>query len=404
MEKTKTYVILDTMVYLHYRPVDELCLTELLDASDVTVLVPRITLQELDGHKNTHQSAKIRERARNRLAAIQKWIDAGEIAPRISIKFGATRPKIDFAAHGLEPRWNDDQLLATVIEFRDEHPEERVALLTQDTGLLLSAKQFGIEAVMVPDDKRLPPEEDPLAKENQELKNQLLRLKTARPNLILRFRGDSDELTHAEFELEGPVAVPPFDKEGFLAQLRIAVPEIHPNPTGPLGSPSRSFALSEAFRQPVPDSEYKRYNEERETYLQQMLNYVDRTAAYLTRPERTLLLELELRNVGATPGEDIDIYVHFPDGFGLYSEDDLPQRPCEPSPPEKPQTDLQRSMANLKPRFERPPFLDRLCDIGPSGPFSLRKTDSYELTDNVARLKHGCSYAIRKKLYFTLHR
>lgn len=92
MNENRQHVILDTMVYLHYRSPDELCLPEFLGASDVVVIVPRITMQELDVHKNTHQNAKIRDRARKRLVAIQKWIDAGQVVPGVSIKLDAARP------------------------------------------------------------------------------------------------------------------------------------------------------------------------------------------------------------------------------------------------------------------------------------------------------------------------
>lgn len=396
MEQTITFVMLDTMVYLHYQSPEHLCLTKLLSADEVTVLVPRITIHELDTHKNTHQSSKIRERARKRLSAIQKWIDAGQITSKVSINFSATQPGIDFTAHGLNPQWNDDQLLAAVIQFKDEHPEERILLLTQDTGLLLMAKHIGLEAIMVPDDKRLLQEEDPLAKENQELRNKLLRLKTARPNLILRFCGARDESTHGEFKLEVPREVSSFDKDGLLAELQNVVPEMHPDPPAPAGSLSRSIALTGALGERIPDSEYERYNRERKAYFEQMLDYVDRLSTYRTQPNRTLLLELELRNLGTVPGEDINIDVHFPDGFELYSEDDLPGEPRKPSPPEKPMTEWQRRMAGFMGNLACMPNLGNFSSIGPLDPFSLRKTNSYELTDHLPQLKHGCSYAIRR--------
>lgn len=398
MNNNRQYVMLDTMVYLHYRSPDELCLPEMLGASDVVLLVPRITMQELDVHKNTHPIPKIRDRARKRLVAIQRWIDTGQVVPGVSIRFDALRPTIDFASNGLNPQWNDDQLLAAIIQFRDTNPDDSIALLTQDTGLLLTAKHIGIRTVMVPDDKLLPQEEDLLAKENRELRNELLRLKTARPNLVLRFCGSSDDSEHIEFELETPSATPTFDRDAFLSELRAAVPEMHPAPPPSVDSFASSIDLASAFGERIPASEYKRYSRDREAYFRQMLDYIGRLAAYRTQPERTLLLELELRNIGTVPGEDIDIHIHFPDGFELYSEDGLPQQPPEPSPPEKPQTDLQRRMASITAGLGHMPYLRGLSNIGPPDPFSLRKTNSYDLTDHVSRLKHGCAYAL-KKLY-----
>lgn len=394
-----TYVMLDTMVYLHYRSAEQLCLPEILTCQSVIIVVPRITVQELDAHKNTHQVAKIRERARQRLAAIKNWIQAGEVAPQISIQFEAARPRIDFAAHGLDPQWNDDQLLATVIQFHADHPGERLVLVTQDTGILLTAEHIGIEAIMVPEEKRLPEVEDPIAKENVQLRSELLRLKTAQPFLLIRFHGMADDIDHTMFELSEPAHVNIIDKEAFLQDVRQKFPEKHPGP--PPGESRSPFATSAPaisfFGGPIPNSEYERYNRDREVYFSEVSVYLDRLAAYRTQPDRTLILELEMRNTGTVPAEDVDISIHFPNGFELYAEDDVPAAPEEPRPPVPPRNDLQRiGAAGLAGRLDMSAFSPRSSHMRPSDPFTLRKTNSYDLTDHVTRLKHGCAHQIRR--------
>lgn len=393
------YVALDTMVYLHYRSVDQLDLAKTLSAAAITILVPRITVQELDTHKNTHTNSKIRERARKRLVALLQWIDAGEVGPGVGVTFLAPRPDIDFRAHGLNAQWNDDQLLAALIQFREQHAGSRVVLLTQDTGLLLSAKHLGIEAVSVGDEDRLPPDADPIAKENQELKNELLRLKTAQPALVLRLKGMADDEDHVTFELSIPVQGSSLDKDAFLADMRRKLPEKHP-PPAPNKTAGMSFAtlaLANSFGEVIPQREYVRYNRDRESYFKNLSLYMDRLAAYRTQPDRTLLLEIEMRNTGSVPAEDIDLALHFPDGFDLYSEADLPVEPQVPQPPAPPQTDLQNRMAGLTAHMSSAAYLPRFGGIAaPPDPFSLTKSNSYDLADHVQRLKHGCSYEIRR--------
>ncbi|KPJ72399.1 MAG: hypothetical protein AMS14_07805 [Planctomycetes bacterium DG_20] len=53
-------VFLDTMILLHYRPLDELDLPRIVGTDQVVVVVPRITLRELDRHKNIHTSRRVR--------------------------------------------------------------------------------------------------------------------------------------------------------------------------------------------------------------------------------------------------------------------------------------------------------------------------------------------------------
>ena len=45
-------VFFDTMVFLHYKSLDELDVVDVLGPPPHTVLVPRVTLRELDKHKD----------------------------------------------------------------------------------------------------------------------------------------------------------------------------------------------------------------------------------------------------------------------------------------------------------------------------------------------------------------
>jgi hypothetical protein len=61
MSSAPVAAFLDTMIYLHYRPVAEIDWQRVLDTARVDILVPRITVRELDRHKNTHASSRIHE-------------------------------------------------------------------------------------------------------------------------------------------------------------------------------------------------------------------------------------------------------------------------------------------------------------------------------------------------------
>jgi HEAT repeat protein len=221
----------------------------------------------------------------------------------------------------------------------------------------------------------------------------------ARPSLAVLFRGANDDATHAQCELGVPAKGPPFDRNALLAQVRDTVPEIHPPSAVTDGaSPATPLAFPRTFGEWVtpPNSEYQRYNREREEYLRRMVEYFDRLAAYRAQVDRTLPLELEMRNVGTGPAEDIDLCIRFAEGSDLYLEDGIPAEPREPSPPQKPQTQLRR-MADMTVSLpKRLDYMPSIPSLGPPDSFSLRKSNGYELRGHVARLKHGCSYAIRR--------
>jgi len=110
-------VFLDTMIFLHYRSLEQLNLAEILGPPPHNVLVPRITLRELDKHKNTHRSSRIQERARKVLQKIERWVKGEEIRLGVSAEFLSAMPMVDYEKLGLNPDWSDDILIATVFQF-----------------------------------------------------------------------------------------------------------------------------------------------------------------------------------------------------------------------------------------------------------------------------------------------
>lgn len=189
MVTQRTTVFFDTMVFLHCVPIQNIDLVNLLGAKDVKVVIPRITVQELDKHKNTHQSEKIRKRASQRLKDISNWndeSDQSEICHNVTVSLLMNRPKPDSFREGLDKSWADDELIAAILEYTQSNEYERVVLVSHDTGPKLTARQFGIETMEVPDKWRIPPEDDPLMKENKRLKKELLDIQNSRPDRVVR--------------------------------------------------------------------------------------------------------------------------------------------------------------------------------------------------------------------------
>lgn len=388
-------VFLDTMVWIHCVPIQDIDLCLLLGAENVKVFIPRITIQELDKHKNSHSSQRIRRRVAQRLKDIGSWgeAQASEVRGGVTVSVVTRRPSQTFFNEGLDSNWADDQLIAAILDHKESNPLDRVVLVSHDVGPKLTALHFGIEVLEIPEKWRISPEEDPLVRENKRLRNELLSIQKSQPSLVLRLSEMEDADEHMCYEIRQSEPVESPDKDAIIAALKDNYPVMNRSPLS-LDAPQGSIAIlgESLFSMPKP-AEYSRYNHERLEFFSRYEEYLDWLAKYHTQDDRTVWLHFEVRNIGNAPADDIDVYIYFPDGFGVYTEDDLPGEPDAPSPPVKPRSDQEMMLASLS--LARPvlPDLQALTKVRET--FSLRRTKSYELREHYDRIKHGYRMPIR---------
>jgi hypothetical protein len=383
-------IFLDTMIWLHYQPIDDVDIRDVASAAEpITIVVPRITLKELDKHKDQHKSSKVRDRARRTLNLIEQA--SGD--PNFRLKNGVQIelyqriPFVDFEKLGLSKESGDEYLIATVLTYQSERPNEVVWLYTEDTTPRITAKPLGVNAVAFPEHLKLAPEPDPLEKENRELKAELNRLKTARPNLEFGFLVNGVRAGTLVINLEKPVGFATEAVNAMIQELRVKYPH---KPIAPTFQPGDNAAFVKQLLSmesaAIPREEYARYNRDVDEYLKAAGEFFRRT--HQQQVEKTLShpLRIQVANVGSVPAEDVDVWLHFPDGCLLYEE--LPEEMEEPSPPVAPMSRLEMMHNGLGLHIPS----SRLNDFGSlklPGGFSLRKTNSYEITDHFNRIKHG---------------
>ena len=392
-----TYVFLDTMIYLHYKWFEDIDFKNVVGDQEVQIVVPHITLHELDTHKDNHKSSKIRERARKVAGRfLECFLEYGG-----TLKGSLTACELDesatfdFAAHNLDKTKNDHRLLAAILEFKKSQSES-VFLITQDVGPRLKANRLGIDAKALLETYRFPLEEDPLAKENKQLKNKLFKIQSAAPKLSLGF----GEMDGKKIELiVYPSTEKAIDIEGWMEKIRGEFPWRGKRPQNANNSLGNLFFQNHlpelAGMSQIPDSEYERYNGECAEYFEQYGAYLSE----LQRHQQQCFAELNLcvQNEGGAPAEDVDVFMHFPDGFELYPVDDLPEESKNPRPPRKPQSVIEQNMGklNINPALIHPYHFPEIASLGPPDPFSLKKTNSYEVEDAFQRIKHGQTGVIR---------
>jgi hypothetical protein len=146
----------------------------------------------------------------------------------------------------------------------------------------------------------------------------------------------------------------------------------------------------------VPAEHAQEYNEKLEAFYLEHEQYLVRLQDYRNLRALTAELKIMLANEGTCPADDIDVYMHFPDGFRLVNGEDLDEPPEPPKSPRKPAT-MQELIAGAAamPAFNYPASLlnPRLPELNVprfrniSSP-SIRRTKSYEVEVGVTKLKH----------------
>ena len=396
---SKAVVFLDTNIFLHFQPFDQIGWTELLGVEEVELAIAPIVVRELDNHKDHHKLSAIRDRARAALKKIESSIvGAGSptLTDGVSVSF-ADEPLLSFEEHGLKPEVSDDHLIACCIERASDSSGARVIVYTDDTGPRIKAHKHSIEAVSPDDALRLPSASEGVERQNQELRRRVQQLESSLPNLQL---GLSDGSQNLMVTLDAPYSVDPEKVEAKIRELEERYPEKHPEPEPPPVSPTS--ALQEQMEQirrisaglgglnRITPEEYDRYNADRSEFIDQYRSFLEGLAAQRNREILTVEIQIVLFNRGTAPAEDIDVFMHFPDGFTLLEEDDLPEAAKPPSPPREPR--------KIGDALRMPSFLSQTPFISPdlynfpigdqniSSP-SIRKTNSYDVSYSVGKLK-----------------
>ena len=419
-------VFLDTNIYMHCKPADQIDWGKVISDDEVEIVVPRVVIGELDNHKNGHPDIKLRHRARERAEQLKGWLrGGGRVREGTTVKRFKLSPAFDFQEHDLDKSKPDDELIASILEYRAKHPSTEAVLVTHDVGPQLTADDFGIRTVELPERYKLKVEIDPVEKENQRLRQRVQRLENALPKLSLAFATENgfQDWVEVKVEEERPLAGRALEER--LAGQKAKYPPLdlpEPRRNTPLAN-EQDTPLSRQLRDveglleatfpryaktTFSSQEIEDYNRKLENYYQEYKNYLATTQPFRKMRGLTVAVDFIMLNEGAKPGEDIDVHMHLPGGFTPFAEYTLPKPPEPPTPPPKPKTELEKLVALTSPRV--PEYMLRGPDFlpGKSAPsnvsgLSIKKTNSHDVKFHVARVKHGTHERVAR-LFFVFNR
>lgn len=388
------------MVFLHYRPLRELNLPSLVGAEQVTVIVPAITIRELDKHKDTHPTRKIRDRAGKVLRKIYEAIEKStKMDGEIGVEFFPDFPSQQLSDLGLNPDWSDDVLIASIVSYMRKSQGQCVTLISQDVGPKLKCLQYGINAIELNESLKLPAERDETEKENERLRRELERLSQAVPRICVSLSGSDASQSYKSFEL---LPLPDFREEELEKQMVVVRAE-HPLLEDSHSEGPKSMGLSVAGI--AQEMLRKDYNDALHSYFNDMEDYLRKLHRHKDILSRTVSFEVAIHNLGTAPATDVDILLRFPKGFRLLSEANFPKCPVVPSQPLMP-TDPGRSLfsplsymishGQLSPQV--------LCRVNHPNFGISESPDGNRVVDKFNQLKHGIPRSLpRLHVVFSSH-
>ena len=147
------YCFIDTNVLIHFQTFDEVDWPTVFQVDQVCLVLGPVVMAELNQHKDDSSHGWRQKRARmlvGKLSALlkEKPLDQPvEVRQGVSIFDIPKEPVVDWKALGLDPRVNDDRLLASIIEFTNDIQPHAVQLITDDFLAQRKATYQGVTAI-----------------------------------------------------------------------------------------------------------------------------------------------------------------------------------------------------------------------------------------------------------------
>ena len=375
------YIFTDTNLFEQFQPITDIDWLKLAGCDRITLLVPSVTVRELNEHKDGATRGRLKRKAAAVLIALKKYSDQGtpiEIRDGVELDFKQREPLIDFATYHLDPGLDDDRLIASAISFAIEEKltPESVIVTTGDFGLQLKIKaQPLIRLLPLPDELRLLDELGTDEKRVRELENELSNLKATFPDLQLTFANES---RHTTVEIEKPRSCERGSPKSVVTELRKSYPYLAPHPAPPPGW---------VFHNSGPHV-CQQYNQVLEQFFLRTEHWVEELERVQNWYRLSTMLDLFLHNSGGAPGKDIDVAVQLPTNIQIVGTIQMPMIPAKPLPPLLPneinRTAVEAPLSPIPDGFSiRPITLNTNSQI--------TETRQSFVNINVVRLKHTCS-------------
>lgn len=376
-----TYIFIDTNIFLHFQDFQKINWLTEIAVEKCTIVVAPIVLDELDEKKIG--TSRIGNKARQVLNQIESLIDNPQITDNVAFEVILDKPLQNiYEENGLNFLEQDHRLIASIIDFKKKRSVENVVLCTNDIGPRLRAKQFSIGTLKLSDKYLLPTQESEEEKKLRRLEQENKKLKNRIPKLSLRF-GDLNEFQKFDTKDISTKNYNDF-KRNRIIEIKAKYPYLeHIDPfKNPLASLTMGLSLTA--------DQINSYNKKLDEYYYEYEKVLDQIFEQEIKKSLTFEIKLKLINEGSSPAEDVDLHLHFPDGFELLESNHIEDEIELPEPPYKPKHKLDFGQFQMSGLGTYMPNINIGNNLNFNRP-SIKKTNSYDVDFSRKQLKHGYS-------------
>ena len=300
------YLFLDTNSFIEFQPFESINWFEICGNSEYTIVISPIVIREINKHKDNSRGRK-RERARKARKRITE-IAKNTVSSRLKVVFCKDPSKTAFENPQFNKEIADDWLIFSALEYNAEIDNKLI--VTNDTGIYLIAKEFGIKSVEIPE-KYLAPS-DPTDEEIKikELQKRISEYEDALPHVILSFQGGNNSLNISKIDapnFEGRI-------DQYAEELRGEYPYKHKETQNPYNL----FQMPDFLHS---EKDYENYNALIEPYIEnEPYNMVFKDLADFLNGA-IIPLCFELNNEGKTPSGFLGIRLKFSNNATILNYD-----------------------------------------------------------------------------------
>jgi rRNA-processing protein FCF1 len=384
-----TYIFLDTNIFLHFKWYEEIPWNTVIGKGTYTPVIPPIVIYELDNHKN-HSSKRINQRARSIIARLEVMVESKAQTP---IFLHSMPTEEGFQKYNLDKNKADDCLLVSLLEFSVSANTDPI-LITNDLGMKMKALGLNVKCVRLDNEHRIPEELDETEKQLDQLRKELADLKHRQPKVTLQFENSGNQLylSPSEFNLGGNEwdFVKRYSEQNKLEFEHLKMPSKEELQN--TDEKNTFKILSTAMFPSLSQDQIDSYNKGLDEYFISYQNYLHKEYQYQLQQSNTFAVNIELRNDGTLPAEDIDVFLHFPDGFEVLEE--IEDAPSKPLPPYKPKSRFDFNFGSsmpILPDIFLPNYDNHVSQNSGPSLTRLEKTNSYEVEFTLQTLKHNQS-------------
>ena len=303
------YLILDTNIYIHFIDFEQIDWMRIFN-DNICIVIPPKVQREIDKLKDQSTSPKKRKKAKQASAKIADYL-LNDKSGKYQVKTCKDPRASEFDEDIFNKDVADNWILLSAIRLKNEENIE-VILVAADNGILVKAKQVGLNYYQMPDKYKLKEELSDEEKEINNLKAELDKYKNRLPKPCITFANEQERIV---FKKPSKRIVEE-ELKLYMDNLKIENPfqkyeEI--DTYNLLGNLSLNSML-------YTDEQIEKYNTELEEYFEECEKYQSFVIQKNILDERFKEITFELHNDGSAQTGDMNIFIRFPHDIKLYNK------------------------------------------------------------------------------------